>query len=89
MKKLYHRNVNVFQPKKLTSATADNSLSTIIKSHGDLKLCLVFKGSCLKQKNATYTPSNRINVFVVYQLDTWTRDFTSDFTLRNCLFGVV
>ena len=31
--------------------------------------CLKFKGSCLKQKNATYTPPNRIIFFIVYELD--------------------
>ena len=48
---------------------------------------LVFKRSCLKQKNATYTPSNRVIYFIVYELDTWSRDLHSSFTLKDCLVG--
>ena len=37
--------------KKLTTPfTADNSLSATIKWHEDSTFCLIFKGSCLKQK---------------------------------------
>ena len=53
------------------------------------KFCLVFKGSCLKQKNATYTRPNRIIFFIVYELDTWSQDLNSDFTIKDCLFGGV
>ena len=74
--------------KKLTTPFTDNSLSPIIKWHEDSKFCLVFKRSCLKQKNATYTPSNRINFFV-YEFDTWSRDLNSNLTLKDCLFGGV
>ena len=43
----------------------------------------------LKTKNATYTPINSINLFIVYELDTWSRDLNSDFTLKDWLFGGV
>ena len=42
--------------------------------------------SCLKQKSATYTPPNRTNFFIVYELGTWSQDLNSNFTLRDCLF---
>ena len=52
--------------------------------------CLVFKESCLKQKNATYTLPNGINFFIIYyKLDTWSQDLNYDFTLKDCLFGGV
>ena len=54
--------------------------------YADSKFCLVCKESCLKQINAIYTPPNRINVFIVYELDTWPRYLNSDFTLKDCLF---
>ena len=38
---------------------------------------------------ATYDPPNRINVFIAYELDTWSRDLKSDFTLKDCFFGGV
>ena len=49
----------------------------------------MFKGSCLKQRNATYAPFNRINFFIVYELDTWSRNLNSDFTSKEFLFGGV
>ena len=52
--------------KLTTSLTTDNSLSPAIKWHKDLKFCVVFKGSCLKQKNVTYTALNRIFFFLFF-----------------------
>ena len=53
-------------------------------------LNLIFKGSCLKQRNATYTPLNIINFYVFfYELDTLSQDSNSDFTEKDCLFGGV
>ena len=75
--------------KLSTPTTTDNSLSPSIKWYGISNFCLVFKGSCLKQKNETYTPPNRIIFFIFYELDTWSRDLSSDFTLKDCLFGGV
>ena len=43
----------------------------------------------LKTKNATFTPSNRINFLIVNKLDAWLRDFNFRFTLKDCLFGGV
>ena len=37
----------------------------------------------------TYSPSNRVNSFVFYELDTWSQDLKTDFTLKGCFFGVV
>ena len=52
---------------------------------------MVFKGSCLKQtKNAAYTThNNRIFVFILYELDSWSCDLNSDFTLKDYVFGSV
>ena len=41
----------------------------------------------LKQKGATFTPSNILTIFVVYELDTWSQNSNFDFTLKDCLFG--
>ena len=48
----------------------DNSVSPSIKLYGGSNLCLVFKGSCLKQKNSSSSPLDRIIFFIVYELDT-------------------
>ena len=75
--------------KTYTPTTDDKSLSPSIKWYANSSFCLVFKGSYLKQKNVTYTPPNRMNIFTVYELDTWSRYLNSDFTLKDCLFGGV
>ena len=63
-KKVISWKSKVFLTKKLTTLfTADNILSPTIEWHENSKFCLVFKGSYLKQKNATYTSSNRIIFF--------------------------
>ena len=47
--------------KKMTNRTAtDNIVSSSIKWYGHSNFRLVFRGSCLKQRNATFTPPNAI-----------------------------
>ena len=51
------------------------------------RIKLKFKGSSLKQENkAAFTPKSVVNVFIVYELDSWPRDLGSDFTLGGDLF---
>ena len=46
--------------------------------------------SCLKHEDKVpFTPSNLVNLFVVYNLDTWSRDLNTDFILKYCLCGSV
>ena len=73
--------------KNVSWKSTDNSLSPSIRWYENSNFCLVFKESCLKQENATYTPPNRMTSFIVYELDTWSRDLHSDFTLKDWLFG--
>ena len=72
-----------------TPITTDNSLSLSTSWYENSNFCLIFKGNYLKQKNATYTPPNRINFFIGYELDTWPRHLSTDFTLKDYLFGGV
>ena len=78
---------DLLNEKLNTLTTNDNSLSPSINWYGDSNYCLLFKGSYLKQKNAPYTSPNRIDFFIVYQLDTWSWDLNCDFALKDCLFG--
>ena len=48
-----------------------------------------FKGNYLSQGNIYFTHRNVLNLFIVYKLDTWSRNLNSDFTLDDCLFGAV
>ena len=50
---------------------------------------LKFKGSSLKQDKTTFTSKNQGSLFLVHELDTWSRDLSTDFTLKNCFFGSV
>ena len=71
--------------KLITPTTTENTLCPSIKWYGNSNSCLVFKGICLKQKIAIYTSPNTF--FIVYELDSWSRDLNSEFTLKDCLFG--
>ena len=54
------------------------------------KIRLRFEGRCLKQEDTTpFTLSNIVNLFIVYELDSWASDLNIDFTLDGCLFGGV
>ena len=51
------------------------------------RLRLEFKGSFLKQEDKTaFTPNNVVNLFIVKELDTWSKDLKAEFTLKKCLF---
>ena len=76
--------------EKLTAFTTSvNSISPLIKWYKNSNVCFIFKWSCLKPTNFTFTPTNIINIFIIYELDIWLRDLTSDFTLKDCLYGSV
>ena len=74
--------------KIVTPTTANNNLFPEVKWYGDSNFCLVFNGSCLKEQK-TFNPSGVINLFIVYELDTWLQDLNADFTLNIVLFGIV
>ena len=70
--------------KLTTSPATDNSLSPSLKWYGESSFCLKFRGSCLKQKNAANTSTNKKNMFIVYELD-----LNTDFNLGGFSFGGV
>ena len=53
------------------------------------RIRLEFKWSHLKQDNATSTPDKVVNLFIVYDLGTWSQDLNTDFTLKDSLFRSV
>ena len=53
------------------------------------RIRLKFKGSCLKQDTAPFTPNNVVSLFIVYELVSFLSYLNSDFTLGDCLFGSV
>ena len=48
-----------------------------------------FKESYLKQDKVTFTPSNAVNSLIIYELNRWSQDLNTDFTLKDCLFETV
>ena len=54
------------------------------------RIKLNVNGSCLKQENkAAFTSKNMVNLFISYELDTWSRDLNTEFFLKDCFFGAV
>ena len=48
-----------------------------------------FKGIYLKQDSESCLHKNLVNLYISYDLDTWSRDINTDFTLDNCSFGAI
>ena len=62
-------------------ATADNILKLM---HS--KIAVKFEGKWFKQDKLPFTDGNAVNIFIVYELDIWSRELRTDFTLKDCLF---
>ena len=62
-------------------ATADNILKLM---HS--KIAVKFEGKRFKQDKLPFTDGNAVNIFIVYELDIWSRELRTDFTLKDCLF---
>ena len=44
----------------------------------------MFKGSCLKQEHkACFTSRNMVNLFIVYDLDTWSQNLNNEITSKD------
>ena len=92
------QNLSLFQPIYKTFTTL-SGLPNIIDDwlvHGwidawmsNSRIRLEFKWSHLKQDNATSTPDKVVNLFIVYDLGTWSQDLNTDFTLKDSLFRSV
>ena len=76
--------------KKITPPfTSNTSLSSEMVWYSS-RTRLEFKGSYLKQEHkAAYTPKNVVIFFIVYELDSWPRNFGTDVFLGGCCFEVL
>ena len=66
---------------------SDNSITPELNCFGT-KTRVKFAGSCLKQPKVSYTHSNIVNIYIVYELGASDSN-NSNPTLKNCLFGAV
>ena len=69
--------------------TADKSLSPKLAWINGSRIRLRFTVSCLRQKYATYTSNNVVNLFIVYELNRCLQDLNAKFTLKDCLLGAL
>ena len=53
------------------------------------RIRLEFKKRCLKQDKVTFTPNSLVNLFIVYELDRWSKDLNVDFARKYYLFAAV
>ena len=67
--------------------TSNNSLSPKLVWMNNSRIKLEFEGSCLKQDKASFIPSNVVNLYTAYELNTWSQDLNAEFTVKDCLFG--
>ena len=47
------------------------------------RIRLEFKWRRLKEDNTTFTPSSEVNLFIDYELGTWSQNVNTDFTLKD------
>ena len=48
-----------------------------------------FKGFHLEQGSVSFHHKNIVKLYILYKLDTWSKDLNTYFTLGNCLFWAV
>ena len=70
-----------------TVSASDDSFAPKLTYIRNAKIVVKFKGNCLKQDKVSFTHRNIVNY--CYELDIWSRDLNTNFTLKDCLFGVV
>ena len=63
-----------------------NGFAPVLEYYGK-EMSLKFSGDLLRQSRVTYNHGPKINIFVVYKLNTHT--ISTDFALKDCLFGSV
>ena len=74
---LAHKSKGLWEESIKPPATLDNSLTPKLIFTENGIIAIEFKGSCLKQDKATFTDKNMVNLLIVYELDTWTRDLNT------------
>ena len=68
----------------------DTNLELTMSNLTNGTVTLKFNNSVLVQKHFSTLYSNFIlNLYIVYELNTWSRNRTNNFILKNCLFGTV
>ena len=69
--------------------TSNKSLSSKLVWMNNSRIKIEFKGSFLKQDKAPFNPNNVVNLYIVYELNTWSQNLNAEFTLKDCLLGAL
>ena len=62
-------------------------LIIVLLQHFGNKVKVKFEGSCLKQDKITFTHGKIVDIYIIYEINFWNYEDSSDPTLGNCLFG--
>ena len=88
--KIFARKHNRLSEKSFkTPVTSDNIFSPEMTLTHNGRMRTNFKGNCSAQDDVYFAHFNVVDVFIVYELGTWSRDWNTGFTLGDCLFGFV
>lgn len=74
--------------KGLSKESTNNSLVPKLFLIHRVGIALKFEGSCLKQNIISFS-HRTVNLFIVYELNTWSRDLNTDFKLDEYLVGAI
>ena len=62
--------------------TSNERLSPKLVRMNNSRMRLEFKGICLKQDKAPFTPNNVVKLYIAYKLNVWSQDLNAEFTLK-------
>ena len=63
--------------------TTNKSFSPKLVWMNNFRIKLDFKRNCLKQDKASFTPNNLVNLYIAYELNTWSQDLNAEFSLKK------
>ena len=69
------------QESIINSHTSDNIFSPGFINSNFVRFSIMkFKGICLKQNSASFLHKKKVNLYIPYKLDEWSKDLNTDFT---------
>ena len=69
--------------------TSNKSISPKLVWMNNSRIRLEFKGTCLKQEKAPFTPNDVVILYIVFELNILLQDFHAEYTVKDCFFGTV
>ena len=70
------------------NSVSNNIINPVLLSYLDTKMRVKFNGNCLKQDKITYTHGKVVNIYIVYEIFSYSSGDNYP-TLESCLFGAV